>query len=112
MKIRKDGTAKCESGEIRVGNFFVKVEGQHVRIQDLNKRFTLRYSVRVPVGMWLLHLLGMGDEGLDSLKTYIAVMWSMFSVIPDSEYMKDILDAARSGLDRHPEWYGRGGDGD
>lgn len=108
----KNGEAKCEKSEIRVGNFFVKVESQHIKIQDLAKCFTLRYSVRVPVGMWLFHLLGMGEEGLDSLKTYIAVLWSMFSVIPDAEYVQDIIAAANGGLERHPEWYGNGSDGD
>ena len=107
----KDGKIKLEKGDIRVGNFVLSVEEQHIKVQDLNKYFTLRVHKRMPVGIWLDSLIRRGDEGKDSLKTYIAVLWSVLSVAPDNEYMQDLIKAAQEGLARHPEWYGKKEDG-
>lgn len=106
MKV-KNGKYKLEKNDIRVGNFVLSVEEQHIKVQDLNKFFTLRFHKRMPVGIWLDSLIKRGDEGKDSLKTYIAVIWSVLSVIPDSEYMQALVDDAQEGLERHPEWYGK-----
>ena len=106
MKI-KDGKYKLEKNDIRVGNCVLSVEEQHIKVQDLNKVFTLRFHKRMPVGIWLYSLFTRGDEGKDSLKTYIAVIWAVLSVIPDSEYMQALVDDAQEGLKRHPEWYGK-----
>lgn len=103
----KNGKFKLEKGDIRVGNFVLSVEEQHIKVQDLNKFFTLRFHERMPVGIWLDGLIKRGDNGKDSLKTYIAVIWSVLSVIPDSEYMQSLVDDAQEGLKRHPEWYGK-----
>lgn len=108
----KDGKIKLEKGDIRVGNFVLSVEEQHIKVQDLNKYFTLRFHKRMPVGIWLDGLIKRGDEGKDSLKTYISVLWSVLSVAPDNEYMQDLIKAAQEGLARHPEWYGKKEDKD
>lgn len=111
MKI-KDGKIKLEKNDYRVGNFVLSIEKQHIKVQDLNQCFTLRFHKRMPVGIWLDSLIKRGDEGKDSLKTYIAVIWSVLSVIPDSEYMQSLVDDAQEGLKRHPEWYGKKEDKD
>ena len=49
----KNGKIKLEKGDIRVGNFVLSVEEQHIKVQDLNKYFTLRFHKRMPVGIWL-----------------------------------------------------------
>lgn len=105
----KTGKVKLEPDEIRVGNFFVKREVSHIKIQDLNGVFSFRANRRMAIGVWLENMWDAArtDEGaLGSLKTYIATMWSVFSVVPDDGYVKDALEMAHAALDRHPEWYG------
>ena len=111
MKVsKKTGKVKLESDEVRVGNFFVKREDDHMKIQDLNGVFSFRASRRIAVGIWLENIWSRamnGDEGaVNTLKTYIATMWSVFSVAPDDEYISDALEMAGSALHRHPGWYG------
>lgn len=108
MKIGRFGKIKLESGEIRVGNFFIREEsdGKHIKATDLNSCFTLRIRRAMPVGMWLCHLTRRGDAGLGSIRTYLAVMWSVMSAIPDDEYVKSLMEASKACMSRHPEWYG------
>ena len=109
MKI-KNGKIKLEKNDIRIGNFVLSVEEQHIKVQDLNKFFTLRFNKRMPVGIWLDNMANMAradENAVDSLKTYIAVIWSVLTVVPDSEYVQALVDDAQEGLKRHPEWYGK-----
>lgn len=108
MKLTKQGKIRLEKGEIRIGNFFVRDEGdnEHIRLSDLNSCFTLRVWKRMPVGIWLDNMLKSCDGGKDSLKTYIAMMWSVMAVAPDNEFVTDMLKCAESALKRHPDWYG------
>ena len=105
MKVTKSGKAKLEKGEIRVGNFFIKEEESHIKVQDLNSVFSHRVDKRMPIGIWLSNMLSLGDGGMTSIKTYIAAMWSLFSVVPDNEFIDDVLKTAHSCLDRHKDWY-------
>lgn len=105
----KTGKVKLEPDEIRVGNFFVKREESHMKVQDLNGVFSFRANRRMPIGIWLENLWDAArtDEGaVNTLKTYIATMWSVYSVVPDNDYVKDALEMAHAALDRHPDWYG------
>lgn len=111
MKI-KDGKIKLEKNGYRVGNFVLSIEKQHIKVQDLNQCFTLRFLKRIPIGIWLDSLIKRGEDGVDSLKTYIAVIWSVLTVVPDSEYVQALVDDAQDGLKRHPEWYGKKEDKD
>ena len=101
---------KLDANEVRVGNFFVKREAEHIKLFDLNGVFMFRAHRRMAIGIWLENLWAMadkGDEGAkNTLKTFIATMWSVYSVVPDDEYIKDALEMAHAALDRHPEWYG------
>lgn len=108
MKVNKNGKIKLEKGEVRIGNFFVRDEGEneHIRLTDLNSCFTIRVEKKMPLGIWLDNILGMGDAGHESIKTYIAVMWSLLSVAPDQEFVTDVLAVSDRALRRHPEWYG------
>lgn len=107
MKIKENGTIKLEKNDTRIGNFVLTIEENHVKVQDINQCFSLRFLKRMPTGIWLENLAQQGEEGRDSIKTYIAVMWSVLSVAPDNEYMKDLITAAQEGLARHPDWYGQ-----
>lgn len=114
MKVTKDGKVKLEKGEVRIGNFFVRDEGEneHIKVVDLNSCFTIRVGKRMPLGIWLDNVLKMGDGGRESIRTYISVMWSLLSVAPDQEFVKDVLDVSERALRRHPDWYGFDPDGD
>lgn len=110
MKVGKDGNVKLEKGEVRIGNFFVKLENDHIKIQDLNSCFTFRVWTRLPIGIWLSNMYDGAKSGkkgaVETLKVYISTMWSVFSVAPDDEYIKDAIVMAKSALERHPDWYG------
>lgn len=108
MKFTKGGKVKTEKGEIRVGNFFVREEsdGEHIKATDLNSYFSFRFRRAMPIGRWICHLTRKGDAGLGSIKTYLAVMWSVMSAIPDDEYVKSLMEASKACMSRHPEWYG------
>ena len=82
------------------------MENGHIKIQDINGVFSVRVSVRMPIGIWLKSIIEKGAEGEATLKTYAAVLWSMLSVAPDNEFVQDILKSSQSALERHPDWYG------
>lgn len=108
MKVTKDGKVKLEKGEIRVGNFFIRDEGEneHIKVVDLNSCFTIRVGKRMPLGIWLDNMLKLGDKGLDTIRTWCSAMWAVLSVAPDQEYVESIVGAADANLKRHPDWYG------
>lgn len=108
MKVTKNGNVKLEKGEVRIGNFFVRDEGEneHIRLTDLNSCFTIRVDKKMPLGIWLDNILKMGERGHESIKTFIAVMWSLLSVAPDQEFVEDVLGVSDRALRRHPDWYG------
>lgn len=109
MKIsKKDGTPRLEKGEVRIGNFFVRDEGdnEHIRVVDLNSCFTIRVWKRMPLGIWLDNMLKRGDSAHESIKAWVSVMWSVLSVAPDQEFVGNLLEVAKDALERHPDWYG------
>lgn len=117
MKTTKDGKIKLEKGEVRIGNFFFRDEGEneHIRVTDLNSCFTIRVLKRMPLGIWLDNMIDLSKvdvNGGNTLKTWAAVMWSLLSVVPDDEFVKEIIRSTEDALNRHPEWYGYDKNGD
>lgn len=107
MKVsKKTGQVRLEQNETRIGNFFVKNEADAIKIQDLNTLFWLRVSKRMPVGIWLDNMLKLGADGETSVKTYIATLWSFFSVVPDNEFVNAAIEQTHACLNRHKDWYG------
>ena len=111
MKTTKDGGVKLEKGEIRVGNFFIRDEGEneHIKVTDLNSCFTIRVLKRMPLGIWLENMLDMArvdENAVNTLKTWVSVMWSLLAVVPDNDFIAEILKSADDALHRHPDWYG------
>lgn len=111
MKTTKDGKVKLEKGEVRVGNFFFRDEGEdkYIRVTDLNSCFTIRALKRMPLGIWLDNMIDLSRvdvKGGDTLKTWAAVMWSLLAVVPDDEFVREIIKSTEDALNRHPEWYG------
>ena len=111
MRITKDGKVKLEKGEVRIGNFFFRDEGEneHIKVTDLNSCFTIRVLKRMPIGIWLENVIEMSrtDEvAVNTLKTWVSVMWSLLSVVPDDDFVKEIIGATEAALKRHQDWYG------
>lgn len=106
MKVTKSGKLKLDAKDIRVGNFVFTLEEGHVKVQDINSVYVLRIGRRMPLGVWVENILGMGEKGHDTLHTWVATMWSVLSPAPDNDYITGLLKAADEALHRHPEWYG------
>ena len=117
MKVSKNNKIKLEKGEMRVGNFFFRDEGEneHIRVTDLNSCFTIRVLKRMPLGIWLDNMIDLSKvdvNGGNSLKTWAAVMWSLLSVVPDDEFVRVLIKSTEEALNRHPDWYGYDKDAD
>ena len=117
MKVTKEGNVKLEKGEVRVGNFFFRDEGEneHIRVTDLNSCFTIRVLKRMPLGIWLDNMMDLSRtdvKGGDTLKTWAAVMWSLLAVVPDDDFVKELIKSTEDALNRHPDWYGYDKDAD
>ena len=113
MKInKKTGKIRLEANEVRIGNnFFVKKEGEHIKLYDINGVFFHSAMRTMPIGIWLENQWARAMNGDDvqannTLMVYISTMWSLFSVAPDDEYIADVLRIAKEALERHPDWYG------
>ena len=108
MRVNKDGKVRLEKGEIRVGNFFVRDEGDNGYISaiDLNSCFKIRIQKRMPLGIWLGNIVETGEAGHSTIKTWVAVMWSLLSVVPDDQFVKELMTSTNDALNRHPDWYG------
>lgn len=104
----KNGKVKLDPNEKRVGNFVIKDESEHVKVMDIGGVFTHRASKRTPVGLFIK---GAFDDLSDrqtheGLAHWFAVLFTLFSVVPDPEFLTAAFEAARSCIERHPEAYG------
>ena len=108
MKLTKEGKVRLEKGEVRIGNFFIRDEGDYkpIKVVDLHSCFSIRIAKHMPLGIWLENILKMGEKGHETLKAWIGTMWSVLSVVPDQDFMADLVKATGDNFDRHPEWYG------
>lgn len=87
MRINKGGVPVCEKGEVRVGNFFVKLESSGmVKISDLSGMVTHRVSGDLPVGVLLSDaVVGVRDgdqKASDFLHLYASVVYLFSTVVP------------------------------
>lgn len=104
----KNGKVKLDPNEKRVGNFVIKDESEHVKVMDLGGVFTHRASKRTPVGLFLKGAFDdLSDrQAHEGLANWFAVLFTLFSVVPDPEFLSAAFEAARSCIERHPEAYG------
>lgn len=107
MKVR-NGKLRLDPNEKRVGNFVLRDEAAHVKVMDINQVFTHRASKRTPVGLFLKDAFDALDDGQthDGISKWLAVIFTVFSTIPDVEFLSDVFDASRACMERHPEAYG------
>lgn len=103
----KNGKVKLERGERRFGNFFCKDEGHHIKFQDINGGITWRVDIRSAVGQYLHAALSQKTEVSEKLLTsYIAINFQHLMVVPDAEYLGEVLKISQAAVERHPEYYG------
>ena len=109
MKIRKDNTFKLGSDEKRVGNFILKKESSHMKLYDINEVFTHRMRRNIPIGMFLEDAwdhLPKDQTVMKGVGNYIAMLWTVFSAVPDVQFLTEVHRAAVDCMERHPEAYG------
>lgn len=104
------GKIKLDKGEKRVGNFVIKNEDAHIKIQDINALFSHRVSKGIAAGQFLMMLYEKfeGDDAIRStLANYVAFIWSISCCIPDADFLKDAYEITKACMERHPELYGQ-----
>lgn len=108
MKTYKDGKLKLSKSEKRIGNFVIKKEEIHMKVFDINQIFTHRALRTTAVGKFLEQCYdGLADEKTSrGLSNYIAVLFSVFSTVPDLEFLETVYKASEDCMKRHPEIYG------
>ena len=87
MRVNKKGEAVCEKGEVRVGNFFVKVEGSGmVKLTELSSMMVHRISADLPIGVLLVSAVDSAmkkdEQAADFLQLYCSMMWLCSTVVP------------------------------
>lgn len=108
MKVT-NGTLKLAANEKRLGNFVVKLEKDHVKLFDINSVFTHRADRRTPVGQFLemaYRDMKKSEELQRGIGNWFAVLFTVFSVVPDMEFMEEVYKASEACMKRHPEAYG------
>lgn len=110
MKIFKDGKFKLDHNEKRVGNnMVIRDDGTHMKVMDIGQVFTHRANKRTPVGMFMedcFAKLGTDESTGKGLANWLAVIFTVFSVVPDIEFLEKVMDASQECMKRHPEAYG------
>lgn len=99
MKVLKSGKVKCESGEVRIGNFFVGLESDgYIRFSDLSRIMVHRVSGATDVGTVLKACLERQDEedARKWLEAYTVILWSLTVAVPvnnkDFSLFSSLLD--------------------
>lgn len=109
MKIRRDNTIKLDANEKRVGNFVVRLEKEHVKVSDINNVFSHRANVTTPVGQFIAGCyaaLETDESTGKGLANWLAVIFTAFSVVPDIQFLEEVMKASTDCMERHPEAYG------
>lgn len=105
----KNGKVKLEAGEKRIGNFVVKLEKDHVKVSDINQVFTHRANVTTPVGTFMQHCyeaMSSDESTGKGLSNWLAVIFTAFSVVPDIQFLEEVMKASTDCMERHPAAYG------
>lgn len=109
MKI-KNNKPILEKGEVRIGNFFIKEEKEHVKVADLNAVFSFRARKDIPIGQFIFQTLEEVRKGEDGCRkgmaNYLSVLWALMATIPDGEFLETTYLACEDCMKRHPEAYG------
>ena len=109
MRILKDNKLRLDKNERRIGNFVIRDEDHHVKVMDINQVFTHRADKRTPVGLFLkgcFDALDSDESTGRGLGNWLAVIFTAFSVVPDVQWLDEVMNASEACMRRHPEAYG------
>lgn len=102
MKVA-NGKLKLEERDRRVGNFVVTSETNHYKIQDINTVQSHRFAKTSLIGQAMTVM--MRGENEKFLASWINIMMLVYSVVPDVEFLTEIMDAANRCIERHREGF-------
>lgn len=111
MKVNRKGEIKLEKGEIRIGNYVLKEEKEHIKIQDINGMISWRFnSAFIGKGMFYKEMIARVKEGAefaeDALKNVIFTDHYVLSAVLDPDSMIEIVKTTTEQIKKHPELYG------
>ncbi len=109
MKITKDNKVILSPAEKRVGNYIVKEEKAHMKVSDLGGLFTHRFAKSTAIGAFIYECysrIGSDGDAGRGLGNWIAILFSVTVVVPDTQFLSDVYKASEDCLKRHPEIYG------
>lgn len=96
---RVNGRLKLEKRDRQVGNFVITDEENHYKVQDINGQINHRFGKRTMIGRALAIMMAEGHEKF--LSVWLSVTMLSFSVVPDSEFLSDVLNASNACIERH-----------
>lgn len=96
-----DGKLKLDKRDTRVGNFVITNESDYYKVQDINNMISHRFNKKSLIGRALPVMMQEGYEKF--LTTWISVSYLAFSVVPDSTFLSDLLNASNACIERHRE---------
>lgn len=89
---------------IRVGNFELIQEKEHIKVKDINGIASHRISLDTPKGILLR--MAVDNDSVNWLQGYVTCMFNVLSCVPDEAFLEEINRSAVNCVLRHPELYG------
>lgn len=100
MKTKK-GKLYLDKRDTRVGNFVVTEEENHYKVQDINSAMNFRFRKETLIGQMMGLMLKKENEKF--LTAWISAMYSAFVIVPDVQFITDVINAVNACVERHRE---------
>lgn len=105
MKVnRETGAVTLGKNDVRLGNFVVTAKAGGYGVRPVSGLVEFFFSSESVMGRCLPMMLEEGNRRFCG--AWIDALFFAASVVPDVEYLTDILNAAKAAVDRHPVMYG------
>jgi len=86
---------------IKLGNFFIDKEEETITVRDFHGDWKMTVGISTNIGV-MLDLLSKEDDKT-FCEVYIKLLYMMSTLIPDEQYMKDLLKIYNERIDRYPK---------
>lgn len=104
MKVSKKGKVIVTGADRRVGNFVWSNYAETIAFSDINRTIQTKVNKRALVGQMLENAIKQKNDTF--LHNYAAMIYYLNGVVPDQQFMTEVIKAAEACLKRHPELYG------
>ena len=104
MKVNKEGKVIVTGADRRVGNFVWSNYVDTIAFTDINRTIQTKVNKRALVGQMLENAIKQKNDTF--LHNYAAMIYYLNGVVPDHQFMTEVIKAAEACLKRHPELYG------